>query len=62
MDNLLASWTRPRTALVAGASLVAHTLIGAHNEHFLHHRRRGRNYRSCRFFGTAPLNKRFDAP
>jgi len=56
------AWTRPSTALVAGATLIAHTLVGAHNEHFLHHRRRGRNYRSCRFFGSAPLNKSLDAP
>jgi hypothetical protein len=62
MDNLLASLDKAEHPLVAGASLVAHTLVGAHNERFLHHRRRGRNYRSCRFFGTAPLNKPFDAP
>ena len=35
MDNLLASLDKPSTALVAGASLVAHTVVGAHNEHFL---------------------------
>jgi hypothetical protein len=40
--------------------LPLHTSIGAHNEHFLHHRRRGRNSRGCGLFGIAPLNKQFD--
>ena len=34
------------------------TSIGAHNEHFLHHRRRGRSTRDCRLPRTACLNKR----
>jgi hypothetical protein len=42
------------------AGLIVHTSIGAHNEHFLHHRRRGRNSRSCGLLGSAPLNKQFD--
>jgi hypothetical protein len=47
-------------AFVAETSLATHTSIGAHNEHFLHHRRRGRNSRSCGLLGSAPLNKQFD--
>jgi hypothetical protein len=37
------------------------TLTGAHhNEHFLHHRRRSRNSRSCELLGGAPLKKQSD--
>ena len=46
--------------VVTEAGLIVHTSIGAHNEHFLHHRRRGHNGRSCGLLGSAPLNKQFD--
>jgi hypothetical protein len=36
----------------------ARTSIGAHNEHLLHNRRRGRGTRDCRPPRTACLNKR----
>lgn len=38
----------------------AHTSIGAHNEHFLHHRRRGRSSRSCGLPWPTRLNGQFD--
>jgi hypothetical protein len=39
---------------------VAHASIGVHNEHFLHHRRRGRNPLRCRLLRIARLNKQLD--
>ena len=36
---------------------VAHVSIRNHNEHFLHHRRRGRNPLRCRLLRTARLNE-----
>jgi hypothetical protein len=42
----------------SGILKFARTSIGAHNEHFLHHRRRGRNPRDCRHPRTTCLNKR----
>jgi len=34
---------------------VAHASVGVSNEHFLHHRRRGRNNLSCRLPGSTRL-------
>jgi hypothetical protein len=48
-----------RRFLLEGRAFIlnfACTSIGAHNEHFLHHRRRGRNTRDRRFPRTACLN------
>jgi hypothetical protein len=36
---------------------VARASVGVDNEHFLHHRRRGRGNHSCRLLGSASLNK-----
>ena len=36
--------------------LKAHTSIGKHNEHFLHHRRSGSHHRCCKLLGSACLN------
>lgn len=39
---------------------VARAFVGANNEHFLHHRRRGRSNRNCGLFGSALLNQQID--
>jgi hypothetical protein len=56
--NLLTSQT-----FSFGASLlhieVAQVSIGAHNEYFLHHRRRRRSACYCRILWSARLNKKF---
>jgi hypothetical protein len=35
---------------------IAHTSIGIHNEHFLHHRRSGSYHLCCKLLGSARLN------
>jgi hypothetical protein len=59
--NERGTYFNAETFLIGGSRFhieVARTSIGAHNEHFLHHRRRGRNTRDCRLPRTACLNKR----
>ena len=36
----------------------SHAFVGVHNEHFLHHRRRGRGNHSCGVLGNASLRSR----
>ena len=36
----------------------ARAFVGVHNEHFLHHRRRGRGNHSCGVLGSASLRSR----
>jgi len=63
VDGLSEIWNLLSTKVFPiGASClhveVAHALVGGHNEHFLHNRRRGRNSLCSRVLGNARLNKK----